>query len=349
MRALAGSKQLRARERCETSRGRFTAFARRRPKAASPLNAAASPAWRLAASQGKVPGVDPDMLAYYDLGHEAERLFTWGRLERVRTEQLLARHLPPAPATVLDVGGGTGVYALWLAARGSDVHLIDPVELHLAQAREAAARRPDAPLASIRAGDARALPVADASADAVLLLGPLYHLPDAADRRRALAEAHRVLRPGGVLAAAAISRFASTIDGLLKGLLADPEFEAVVAEDLRRAPPQSRPAPRLVHHRVLPPARAARGRGPRRGLRARPPRRRRGPRRRPGRPGRLARRPRAASRAAAGHRTCRGRAEPPRREPACPRARPPPCGALSAIDRFCGHFRHESGALHDTA
>src|SRR3954465_8775232 len=90
MRALAGSKQLHARERCETSPGRFAAFARRRPKAASPLNAAASPAWRLAASQGNVPGVDPDMLACYDLGHEAERLFTWGRLERVRTEQLLA-------------------------------------------------------------------------------------------------------------------------------------------------------------------------------------------------------------------------------------------------------------------
>ena len=53
----------------------------------------------------------------------------------------------------------------------------------------------------------------------MLLLGPLYHLVDADDRMRALAEARRVLRPGGVLAAAAISRFASTIDGLQKGYM----------------------------------------------------------------------------------------------------------------------------------
>jgi SAM-dependent methyltransferase len=66
----------------------------------------------------------------------------------------------------------------------------------------------------------------------VLLLGPLYHLPDAGDRRRALQEAGRVLRPGGVLAAGAISRFASTIDGLVKGLLLDPAFEQIVEQDL---------------------------------------------------------------------------------------------------------------------
>jgi SAM-dependent methyltransferase len=67
----------------------------------------------------------------------------------------------------------------------------------------------------------------------VLLLGPLYHLPDAGDRRRALDEARRALRPGGVLAAAAISRFAPTIDGLVKAHLADAAFEAIVEADLR--------------------------------------------------------------------------------------------------------------------
>lgn len=46
-------------------------------------------------------------------------------------------------------------------------------------------------------GDARALPVASESADVVLLLGPLYHLTEATDRRQALAEAMRVVRPGG--------------------------------------------------------------------------------------------------------------------------------------------------------
>jgi SAM-dependent methyltransferase len=187
----------------------------------------------ICARPGTVHAMDPEIAAHYALGLEADRLSTWGRLERVRTEALLERHLPTPPATVLDVGGGPGAYAVWLARRGYAVHLIDPLELHVAQAREASARQPDAPLAGVELGDARALDVADEAADAVLLLGPLYHLPDAADRARALREALRVLRPGGVLAAAAISRFAATIDGLLKGLFDDPVFERIVERALR--------------------------------------------------------------------------------------------------------------------
>jgi ubiquinone/menaquinone biosynthesis C-methylase UbiE len=191
-----------------------------------------------------VPTVDPEIAGYYALGHEADRLFTWGRLERVRTQELLDRFLPAAPATVLDVGGGPGAYALWLAERGYAVRLIDPVALHVEQAREAAAQRPDAPLAGAEVGDARALAAADGSVDAVLLLGPLYHLPEAEDRDRALREARRVLRPRGVVLAAAISLFASTIDGVRTALLDEPGFEALVERDLRTAVhrnPEARP------------------------------------------------------------------------------------------------------------
>jgi len=67
----------------------------------------------------------------------------------------------------------------------------------------------------------------------VLLLGPLYHLPEAADRARALSEARRVVRPGGVVLAAAISRFASTVDGVRNALLDEPGFEALVEDDVR--------------------------------------------------------------------------------------------------------------------
>jgi len=177
--------------------------------------------------------MDRDIAAHYELGHEADRLDTWGRLERERTLELLERHLPPAPADVLDVGGGPGAYAVRLARAGYAVRLVDPVELHVEQARAASAAQPDAPLAGAETGDARELPAGDASFDAVLLLGPLYHLQEAADRMRALREAARVLRPGGVVAVAAISRFASTIDGLLRARLTEPGFEAVLERGVR--------------------------------------------------------------------------------------------------------------------
>ena len=178
-------------------------------------------------------GLDDAIADYYARGEEEGRLGSWARLEFIRTCELLERHLPPPPADVLDVGGGPGAYARRLAERGYCAHLIDPVELHVDQARAEAERQPHAAPASVQIGDARALPFADASADAVLMLGPLYHLTDATDRRRALDEARRVLRPGGLLAAAAISRFASTIDGLYQGFLREPAFERGVERSLR--------------------------------------------------------------------------------------------------------------------
>jgi ubiquinone/menaquinone biosynthesis C-methylase UbiE len=173
-----------------------------------------------------------EIAAYYDRGEEQGRLADWGRLEALRTRELLARLMPAPPATVLDIGGGAGAYALPLAAEGYEVHLVDPIALHVEQARAASAQQPEAPLASAAQGDARELPFADASADVVLMLGPLYHLTAAADRARALHEARRALVPGGLLAAAAITRFASTLDGVAQGFLLEPGFEAIVARGL---------------------------------------------------------------------------------------------------------------------
>jgi SAM-dependent methyltransferase len=173
----------------------------------------------------------PEALAYYARGREAGRLGEGhGVLEFARTCDILERWLPGPPADVLDVGGGPGAYAVWLAARGYRVVLIDPVPLHVAQAQAAAARAGRALLA--RAGDARRLEEPDGAWDAVLLLGPLYHLTERAERLRALREARRVLRPGGRLFAVGISRFASLLSGLFDGLLADPAFRAIVERDL---------------------------------------------------------------------------------------------------------------------
>jgi ubiquinone/menaquinone biosynthesis C-methylase UbiE len=190
-------------------------------------------------------GVDPEVIAFYERGDEASRLESLGRLEFARTMELLERFLPQAPAMVLDVGGGAGAYALPLARRGHEVHLLDPIAVHLEQALAAAEADPAAELASARIGDARALPQPDASVDAVLLLGPLYHLTEAAQRERALAEALRVLRPGGVLAAVGISRFASTLHGILRGFLIDPAFEPLVERDVAEG--QHRNPDRVPH------------------------------------------------------------------------------------------------------
>jgi len=176
------------------------------------------------------PELDAAIAAHYGHDPERDRLDTWAQLEGIRTRELLSRFLPAPPAVVLDVGGARGAYALALAQGGYEVHLVDPYRPHV---EAASAAQSDTPLASVAVGDARELPFADACADAVLMLGPLYHLPAAADRAQALAEACRVLRGQGVLLAAGISRFASTFEGVRLGLIADPTFEAIVEGDLR--------------------------------------------------------------------------------------------------------------------
>jgi 2-polyprenyl-3-methyl-5-hydroxy-6-metoxy-1,4-benzoquinol methylase len=164
--------------------------------------------------------------------NESERLQgARGELERLRTLAILARYLPPAPAVILDVGGAAGVYAFPLAKQGYEVHLVDPMELHLEQARSYATASGVA-LASITRGDARQLDMPSGISDVVLLLGPLYHLVEHSHRQQALLEARRILKPQGVLFAAAISRFASLIDGLASGFFQDGEFRKIVAADL---------------------------------------------------------------------------------------------------------------------
>jgi SAM-dependent methyltransferase len=176
---------------------------------------------------------DPAIIEYYDRTPEETRLEQGAfQLERERTRELLRRFMPPPPATVVDAGGAAGAYALWLAEAGYSVHLLDRTPRLVAEARSRSARAPR-PLASCRVGDARALDLSSGSADVVLLLGPLYHLTEAADRKEALREAARVLRAGGVLFAAAISRWASALDGLARELLTDPRFAGIVEQDLR--------------------------------------------------------------------------------------------------------------------
>jgi SAM-dependent methyltransferase len=149
----------------------------------------------------------------------------------LRTKELLARLLPAPPAHILDVGGGPGYYARWLAKRGHKVTLVEPIPLHVEQASEMATRHRLG--MSARLGDARSLEFADGSTDVVLEFGPLYHLPAHEDRVRALSEAARVTKPGGLIMVALISRFASLLDGLRLGFIDRPGALAAIEGDLR--------------------------------------------------------------------------------------------------------------------
>lgn len=169
---------------------------------------------------------------YYERDREHERLTRGvGQLEFERSKELILRHLPPSPAAILDLGGGTGPYSFWLSGLGYSVHLIDAMPLHIERARELG-RRFESHSVTFEAGDARRLRQQDFSFDAALLLGPLYHLTEHADRLRALAEVGRVLQPGAPLFAAGISRFASALDGLFGDLHQDPQFRRIVRQDL---------------------------------------------------------------------------------------------------------------------
>ena len=152
-----------------------------------------------------------EVRAYYDRSEEQDRLTSAkGALELERTQEIVLRGLPPVPARVADIGGGPGRYAFWLADHGYAVEHRDLMPLHVAQLQSVGR-------SEIRTavGDARDIDLADASVDAALLLGPLYHLRERADRVQALREAARIVRPGGIVFAAVISRWAPRIDGVL--------------------------------------------------------------------------------------------------------------------------------------
>jgi ubiquinone/menaquinone biosynthesis C-methylase UbiE len=152
-----------------------------------------------------------------------------GRLELVRTREVIRRYLSGGRLRILDVGGATGVHAEWLLAAGHRVHLVDPVPGLVDKASE---RLGELPGFSAEVGDARALNADDRSYDAVLLFGPLYHLIEREDRLRAWREAARVVESSGLVFGMGITRFASLFDGLTSGFLFNTSFRRVVDRDL---------------------------------------------------------------------------------------------------------------------
>jgi len=156
--------------------------------------------WRLNAHDERV-GREYDALDY-----ENVRLDTGAAIEYAITVRYLRRDVLDG-ATIVDAGVGGGHYDELLAKRGCRVHLVDVSQrlLDAAAARLAGAGLDDHILSSRRASATNMAHLPDACCDVVLLLGPLYHLPSASERRAAVAEAARLLRPGGLVFAAGIN------------------------------------------------------------------------------------------------------------------------------------------------
>lgn len=156
---------------------------------------------------------------YYNDDPESE----WNRLARHRTEmditlRALAEFLPPAPARLIDIGGGPGRYAIRLSQMGYSVTLLDLAEgnLKVARAQAEAAGVQLEEVAQANALDLSAY--ADDSFDAALLMGPLYHLLEAEERLNAVREVVRVVKPGGRVFASFINRHGVFRDATVNGM-----------------------------------------------------------------------------------------------------------------------------------
>jgi len=147
---------------------------------------------------------------FYDANVQRE----WERLDRHRTEfavtlRALQDYLPQPPARIVDIGCGPGRYAIAITQQGHSVTLVDLSAANLDFARRKAQEIGIELAGYVHANATNLSSVETGVYDAALLMGPLYHLIESTDRRKAANEAARVLRPGGVIFAAIITRYAA--------------------------------------------------------------------------------------------------------------------------------------------
>ena len=159
--------------------------------------------------------IDNAVLAGYNAGIERDRLRTGiGLIEFERTKEILLEKLPKPPAVIYDVGGAYGEYAWWLASVGYEVHLFDLSETNIKMSAELAKEYPGAKLADAVVCDARSIPRPDKSADAVLLMGPLYSITEYEERICAIEESRRLLKNDGLLFSAALTPYSVLVPRL---------------------------------------------------------------------------------------------------------------------------------------
>lgn len=175
-----------------------------------------------------------DIATYYNSDPEREHF----RLERHQLEfDLTWRYLMeylPAQASILEIGAATGRYTAALALLGHSITAVDMSEMLLDHCRKVIIDRGVEKQVKFVVADARNLnEVKETGFDAVLLMGPLYHLVEEADRKEALREVYDRLRQGGLLFSSFISRY-GVLSDLLKDLPGWIEDQARVRSHLER-------------------------------------------------------------------------------------------------------------------
>lgn len=177
------------------------------------------------------PLVSRAIAHFYNKASEETRLDKgMGIFEFERTKILIEKHINFLSGRIIDVGGGTGKYSAWLASKGHEVHLVEPVLKHVEIAKERA--HASRHKFTVHQGIAQKLDFPDNFADLVILHGPLYHLQRKEERLKAIAEAKRVTKKGGVILGVAINRTAKTLVGLLQGLIHHKSFFQLCKEEI---------------------------------------------------------------------------------------------------------------------
>ncbi|QKX06795.1 class I SAM-dependent methyltransferase [Aquimarina sp. TRL1] len=168
---------------------------------------------------------------FYNQASEETRLDKgMGVFEFERVKTLIHKYIPNTASKIIDVGGGTGKYSAWLAQKGHTVHLVEPVPKHIQIAINRANKLKNKFF--VHLGESRQLTLPNNYADLVILHGPLYHLQNKEDRIATIIEAKRVVKNNGIILAFAINYTASTLVGLLHGLLHKKSFFEMCQREL---------------------------------------------------------------------------------------------------------------------
>ncbi len=175
--------------------------------------------------------ISREIEVFYNKASEETRLDKgMGIFEFERIKSLIEKYITVSTSKIIDVGGGTGKYSEWLAKKGHQVHLIEPVSKHIQIARKRASKLKNK--YTVHQGASEKLEFPDNYADLIILHGPLYHLQKREDRTATIQEAKRVLKKGGIILGFAINYTASTLVGLLNGLIHKRTFFEMCREEL---------------------------------------------------------------------------------------------------------------------